>query len=150
MLTRRQITGGAFSAAAAALSGCASWVKPLTFFCPDDPRVSNPNTPLTIDVHAHVFNGTDIPVERFITLVHKIPALGEVLQEVGWAVVPTGAQEISALRAINQQLSTGCGPDEFRRIYATHRRDQHRLGVQQLQQALKKVERRQSAFLTRT
>ena len=150
MFTRRQLTNGALSAAATALSGCASWVKPLTFFCPNDPRISNPHTPLTIDVHAHVFNGTDIPVERFITLVHGIPALGEVLQQVSWPVVPTGAEEIAVLRGINQQLSDGCGPNEFQRIHATHRSDQHRLGVQQLQQALKNVEARPSALISTT
>src|SRR5262245_10911586 len=28
-------------------------------FCPDDPRISDPRSPLTIDTHCHVFNGTD-------------------------------------------------------------------------------------------
>lgn len=155
MLTRRQITSGALSAAAAALSGCASWVKPLTFFCPNDPRISNPLTPLTIDVHAHVFNGTDIPVERIATLLQGIPALGEVLQEVGWAVVPTGTQEIAVLNEINRQLSAGCGPNEFQAIYERHRIDQRRRGVQALKKALKNVElknveARPSALLLKT
>src|SRR3974390_2600356 len=110
-----------FQSGPPALGGCV-FVRPITAFCPDDPRISNPNSPLTIDVHGHVFNGSDIQIERYISLVRarQTPALkdlGEILQEVGWAVAPSGAQEISVLRQINQRLSAGCGPAEFERLH---------------------------------
>jgi hypothetical protein len=142
MLTRRQLINGAFSVATAGLSGCASLVRPITVFCPDDPRISDPNTPLTIDVHAHVFNGTDIQVERYITLVQGLPAFGQILQQANWSRAPSGAQETSVLREINQQLSAGCRPGTFERIHVTHRNEQHRLGARELKRALRKAERR--------
>jgi hypothetical protein len=148
MLTRRQVTTGGLSAAAA-LGGCASWVGPATYFCPDDPRISDPTTPLTIDVHAHVFNGTDIPVAPFIRYVHKIPVLGDILQKFGWEVVPTGAQEIAVLHEISQQISAGCGPHTLAQMYVAHRNYQHRRSVHQLKQTLRMLERKQRArFLT--
>jgi hypothetical protein len=149
MLSRRQITSGALSAAAATLGGCASWVGPATYFCPDDPRISDPTTPLTIDVHAHVFNGTDIPVAPFITYVHKIPVLGEILQKFGWEVVPTGAQEMAVLHEISQQISAGCGPHTLAQMFVAHRNYQHRRSVHELKATLRALEKNQRArFLT--
>ena len=68
-LTRRHMITGALSAGALGLGGCASLVRPVTVFCPNDPRISDPRSHLTIDVHAHVFNGSDVQVERDMTLV---------------------------------------------------------------------------------
>jgi amidohydrolase family protein len=144
MQTRRQMMGGALALGASQLSGCVL-VRPLTAFCPDDPRISNPKTPLTIDVHGHVFNGTDIQIERYISLVRarQTPALanlGTILQEVGWSVAPSGAQETAALREINQALSAGCGPGAFEAMHVAHRNDQYEKGVVELNSALDKVE----------
>jgi len=144
VLTRRQIINGALSIGATSLGGCV-FVRPITAFCPDDPRISNPNSPLTIDVHGHVFNGSDIQIERYITLVRarQTPALkdlGEILQEVGWEVAPSGAQEISVLRQINQRLSAGCGPAEFERLHIAHRNEKYLAGRSALNEALTRVE----------
>jgi Amidohydrolase len=141
MLSRRELICGTLSIAATSLGGCATFVSPITAFCPDDPRISDPHSPLTIDVHAHVFNGTDVPVERFITLVQHLPGLGAILAAVDWALAPTGAQEIAVLRQINQLLSTGCGPGAFQRVFLTHRSDQYRIGVSELKQAVTRVEK---------
>ena len=151
VLTRRQIINGALSIGVTSLGGCV-FVRPITAFCPDDPRISNPNSPLTIDVHGHVFNGSDIQIERYITLVRarQTPALkdlGEILQEVGWEVAPSGAQEISVLRQINQRLSAGCGPGEFERLHIAHRNEKYLAGRSALNEALTRVEsRRRPAF----
>jgi hypothetical protein len=142
MLTRREMIRGSLSiGAATGLGGCATFVSPITAFCPDDPRISDPRSPLTIDVHAHVFNGTDVPVERFITLVQHLPGLGAILAAVDWALAPTGSQEIAVLRQINQLLSTGCGPGAFQRVFLAHRSDQYRVGASALKRALSGVER---------
>ena len=123
--------------------------RPCHILLPDDPRISDPTTPLTIDVHAHVFNGTDIPVAPFIRYVHKIPVLGDILQKFGWEVVPTGAQEIAVLHEISQQISAGCGPHTLAQMYVAHRNYQHRRSVHQLKQTLRMLERKQRArFLT--
>jgi hypothetical protein len=145
MLTRRQMIHGALATGATSLGGCATFVSPITAFCPDDPRISDPNSLLTIDTHCHVFNGTDIPVERYITLVQGLTTpilkyLGEILQEVSWETAPTGAQEISVLRQINQLLSAGCRPGEFENVHVAHRNGQHRAGVIALNQALSNLE----------
>jgi len=145
MLTRRQMIHGALATGAISLGGCATFVSPITAFCPDDPRISDPNSLLTIDTHCHVFNGTDIPVERYITLVQGLTTpilkyLGELLQEVSWETAPTGAQEISVLRQINQLLSAGCRPGEFENVHVAHRNGQHRAGVIALNQALSNLE----------
>lgn len=144
MQTRRQVIAGALALGASNLTGCVL-VRPLSAFCPDDPRISSPKTPLTIDVHGHVFNGSDIQIERYISLVRarQTPALanlGTILQEVGWSVAPSGAQETAALREINQALSAGCGPGAFEAMHVAHRNDQYEKGVVELNSALDRVE----------
>jgi hypothetical protein len=145
ILTRRQMIRGTISLGATALGGCA-FVRPINLFCPDDPRISDPNTPLTIDVHAHVFNGSDIQVERYITLIRKLKELGQILQEVGWSIAPNGAEEASVLRGINQQLSAGCGPRDFERIHVAHREEQYRAGAGELRRALSAAQRHRLAI----
>ena len=135
---------GALALGASTLSGCVL-VNPLTAFCPDDPRISNPKTPLTIDVHGHVFNGTDIQIERYISKVRgrkdaSLANLGAVLQQVGWSVAPSGATEIAALQEINQALSAGCGRNTFETIHIAHREEQYQKGVAQLNDALTRLE----------
>src|SRR5207247_10068783 len=69
--TRRVfLQAGAGGLVTLALSGCCL-LRPrqLTPFCPNDPDIASATTPLTVDVHAHVFNGTDLQVKRFIELV---------------------------------------------------------------------------------
>ena len=52
-----------------ATSGCATQ-PPL---CADDPGLASGTSPLTIDVHAHVFNGSDLQIKEFLlqTATHK-------------------------------------------------------------------------------
>ena len=50
------------------LSGLAATLAPLpalaevAALCPADPTISNSASPLTIDVHAHFFNGSDLQI----------------------------------------------------------------------------------------
>ena len=153
LLTRRHMITGALSASALGLGGCASLVRPVTVFCPNDPRISDPRSHLTIDVHAHVFNGSDVQVERDMTLVQArhtpvLRYLGAILQDIGWEVAPTGAQEIALLREINRYLSNGCGPGQFESVYAAHRDEQFRVGVAALNRALFTYQSRRRGFRT--
>jgi hypothetical protein len=43
-----------------ATGGCDGLTSPIRPICGNSPSVSDPLTPLTIDVHAHVFNGSDL------------------------------------------------------------------------------------------
>src|SRR5438876_19712 len=85
------------AAGAAGLVGCfrSARIEP---FCPEDPRYSDAKTPLTIDVHAHVFNASDLQVREFIqrvVLKQKGPmgdaarVLSGLLQSVSWELAPS-------------------------------------------------------------
>ena len=142
--TRRQVMSGALALGASNLSGCAL-VGPLNAFCPDDPRISNPTTPLTIDVHGHVFNGTDIPIAPYIKYVRgredpSLADLGDILQDVNWAFAPSGAEEIAALQEISQALRASCGRNTFESIHVAHRETQYQQGVKELNRALTQFE----------
>jgi hypothetical protein len=106
MITRRQ---------ALASMGClgagfgASACSTITPFCPTDPTISDPSTPLTIDAHTHVFNGSDLQIEGFFTriLAANDPSLqgfGEILQELGRDFAPTANEEIAELGRIDVVL----------------------------------------------
>ena len=150
MLTRRHVVTAALTTAAAALGGCSILRRPIPKPFPDDPRYSNPCTPLTIDTHCHVFNGSDIQVERFITLVRArnepiLKDLGEILQHVSWAVAPSGREEMAALREVNKQLSSTGVASNAEQIANQYGRQQHERGVEELNNALGKVERARTA-----
>lgn len=139
MWSRRALLSSSAWALAAQLSGCGRFATPDAPLSADDPRISNPNGPLTIDVHAHVFNGTDIPVERYITLVRArtqpvLKGLGGILEEAVNAVAPNGTAELEILRELNR------GGDKSAFVAASrrdgHRATQYELGVRALKQAL--------------
>jgi predicted TIM-barrel fold metal-dependent hydrolase len=106
--TRREaIIGlGAFSASVG-LSSCGT--LPISPFCPADSIISDPNTPLTIDAHAHVFNGSDLQVEGFVSYILGLdnPAFkdfGPILQELGRDFAPTANQELAQLQQLHGAL----------------------------------------------
>lgn len=58
--------GAAPLAGSMPLAGCASSAVTL---CSDSPIVSDLYAPLTIDVHAHIFNGQDLQIKYNTQLV---------------------------------------------------------------------------------
>lgn len=69
-------------------------------------------TQLTVDVHTHFFNGTDLPVRPYMDLIVKnnlgqfgelAVLFGGILQEVVWSTVPDAAAERSQLRKLSSQ-----------------------------------------------
>ena len=64
------------------LSGCAAKAAML---CPDDPVLGDLTAPLTIDVHAHIFNGSDLQIKEFLaqTAVDEDSELKGVAQAMG-------------------------------------------------------------------
>lgn len=111
---RRQV----FRYAAAALGascfpslGC--WPHKPVAVWPKSPEVSFPDGPLTIDAHCHVFNGTDLRVREFISMVavrqggalgEAAKVLGSLLQSLTW-LAPTGEEELVELERIARELS---------------------------------------------
>src|SRR6266702_240255 len=100
-ITRRQALAGMGSLGASiGLSACST---PITPFCPTDPTISDPSAPLTIDVHTHVFNGSDLQIDgffRWVVLRNSQSELGAILQELGRDFAPTAAEELAALQEI--------------------------------------------------
>lgn len=111
---RREFLRKAAMLGVAGLPGCGLLRRQPIALCPSDPRYAGAAQELTIDVHAHVFNATDIQVERFIDLValkQKGPlaeagkALAGLLQDVGWDAAPNAEDELSMLRKLEPVLS---------------------------------------------
>lgn len=106
--------------AGAVLAGCIPWFskKPVPI-CPNSPQVSYPRGPLTIDAHCHVFNGTDLPIHNFFTLVlarqkgpigEAVSLLASVLEGLAWSLAPSFKQETARLRELDRTLQA-CRPD---------------------------------------
>jgi len=126
-------------------SSLACWIrKKPRLVCPGSPAVSFLNGPLTIDTHCHVFNGTDLQVQKFISMVvvnQNSPLagvaklLGGVLEKLAWSNAPTGADELAALQKIAQQLAS-CSADEASERVAGLRQDAYGRGRRELQTAV--------------
>jgi hypothetical protein len=97
----------------AGLAGCFCPVR-IQPFCPEDPRYSDAKTPLTIDVHAHVFNASDLQVREFIQRVvlkqngpfgDAARVLSGLLQSVSWELAPSAEKETEILRKLAPVLA---------------------------------------------
>jgi hypothetical protein len=132
-------------------SGCQDiFTKPLTAICPNDPAISDKSTPLTIDVHAHVFNASDLQISRFLQVVvlHKDDALGkgdpfvqgialitDLVQELAWYLAPSASKETDRLRALQAEFAE-CNPAALDARLNTLRQEGYVLARSQLQTAL--------------
>lgn len=93
------------------LGGCKKRIVPI---CPFGDEYSDPEAPLTIDVHAHIFNATDLQIEDFAKLVatRDMGGLGSVgrllagpLQKFAWSTAPTVQEEIDKLEKIRPYIA---------------------------------------------
>jgi hypothetical protein len=120
-VTRRQALAGLGCLGASfGLSGCAS---PIVPFCPGDPTISDPDTPLTIDIHTHVFNGTDLQIENFYNHVVKRKTdpqiIAVILKMLANSFAPSGAKELAALSEVEVALRS-CNGTTFVEILNSH------------------------------
>lgn len=125
-VTRRQAMAGlGCLGASLGLSGCAS---PIVPFCPGDPTISDPDAPLTIDIHSHVFNGTDLQIEGFYTHVVKRKTdkqvIATILKMFADNFAPSGAKELAALSEVEVALRS-CNGTTFVEIYNSHAQDSY-------------------------
>jgi predicted TIM-barrel fold metal-dependent hydrolase len=105
--TRRTLLQGAATLTIGSLlEGCTRQLRIVTGSPVAPP--SFPSTPLTIDCHCHIFNGTDLQVAQFVSraafhtkgvLEELVAAGAEILQELVWHLAPTGDDELEALKA---------------------------------------------------
>jgi hypothetical protein len=106
-ITRRQALAGMGSLGASiGLSACST---PITPFCPTDPTISDPFAPLTIDVHTHVFNGSDLQIGGFFEWILGVnnPSLkgfGKILAALGRDFAPSAAEELAELQRFEALL----------------------------------------------
>jgi len=139
-VTRRQALAalGCFGAGFG-LSGCAAPIVPL---CPGDPTISDQTTPLTIDVHSHVFNGSDLQVAGFYQYVvaRKVEKqiIAVILQMLAQDFAPTGIEELAALMEVEAALR-GCDVQTYIQVFSSHAQDRYDRFLSALKAANEKV-----------
>ena len=140
-ITRRQALAAMGSVGASlGLSACST---PITPFCPTDPTISDPSAPLTIDVHAHVFNGSDLQIGGFFEWILGVnnPSLkdfGKILAALGRDFAPSAAEELSELQRIEVVLRS-CDTRGALRVFDTNRQAGYSRAVIGLNAALESV-----------
>lgn len=146
---RRLALKGVFAGALMATAGCGTLFrrKDLQPVCPNDPMVSHPAGPLTIDAHCHVFNGTDLQVKAFLSRVavkqdgalgFASNALGSLLENLAWEYAPTGDEELVKLGEVATALQT-CTTAGYARSVEGLKQDGYTRGRKQLQDAVGKT-----------
>jgi hypothetical protein len=109
VISRRSFLGAATLAISdAVLTGCRHDMRIFQTGTLASPPGVPTSSPLTIDVHCHIFNGTDLQIEKFLGDV-TFPtwwgkAAGEILELVNWDLAPSGEEE----RAKLQELVQAC------------------------------------------
>jgi len=144
-MRRRNLLRALAAAPLAAALGACRHVLPR---CPNDPVWTTPESPLTIDVHAHVFNGTDLQVKEFVRRVggRQLPGglrrfadyFGEFLESLTWSQAPRAAQELEVLREISDGASQ-CPDPRFVPELDQLRRDNYRRASQELRDTAARV-----------
>lgn len=138
-LTRRSVV----AAMAAGLLPAGSRAD-LANLCPTDPAISNPAAPLTIDTHAHFFNGSDLQIREFLSqttvgpdseLYPLVKAMSGILQGLAWHVAPGALAEKGAISRYASLLKDCEGADQMRRVAGSSYQDGYQVGRRQLQVA---------------
>jgi predicted TIM-barrel fold metal-dependent hydrolase len=136
-LTRRRFAAS-LTAVLAPLSACAE-MAPL---CPTDPTVSNPSAALTIDTHAHFFNGSDLQIKEFLSqttvgpdseLYHLVNGMAGLLQTLAWHLAPSARAEKIAMAEYASRLKECDGSDQIRRQASGAYQKGYALGRRELQ-----------------
>lgn len=130
------------------MAGLAATLVPLPVIakiatlCPTDPTISNPEAPLTIDTHAHFFNGSDLQIKEFLSqtnvrsdseLYPLVNAMAGVFQRLGWHLAPSAQSEMAAITRYTARLKECDGTDQMRRVISGSYQDGYALGRRELQ-----------------
>lgn len=107
----------------------------------DAPVWTNPQADLAIDVHAHVFNASDLQISPFLNLVaarqssglgNLAKLLGPVLNYLSWHVAPSAENERTKLARIAGQLAK-CDPGALPAPIVAIRQQQYDAAKRQLE-----------------
>lgn len=109
--------------------------------CPGDPATSSLQAPLTIDTHAHFFNGRDLQIREFLSqttvrpgseLYPLVNGIAGILQAVAWHRAPTAEQERAAMTRLRRDCS---GAEQLRSAAQEAFQDGYEVGRRELQAA---------------
>lgn len=123
------------------LSGCAANTITL---CPNDPVLGDLKAPLTIDVHAHVFNGSDLQIKEFLSqtvigqdseLYALLREMGAVLQALAWTSAPGARDEARFIDAYYKPGTRCADSAQLRRAAAPAFQNGYERGRRELQAA---------------
>ena len=137
-------TRRAFMAGLAATLAPFPALAELVRLCPTDPTVSNPAAPLTIDTHAHFFNGSDLQIKQFLSqatigpdseLYPLVSGMTGVLQALAWHLAPSAKAEMTAMAKYAALLKDCEGADQMRRSAGGAYQEGYALGRRELQVA---------------
>ena len=132
----------AFTIALLAASSHVSSFAKVIALCPNDPSISDRNQPLTIDVHAHFFNGRDLQIKKFLSqavvgtdseLSSLVEGMGAILQALAWHLAPSAAAERHAIAAYSRKLKTCSGSEQPRALASEAFQRSYSVGRRQLQ-----------------
>ena len=147
-INRRRVLAGLATTILPPLFGCAHKIEPI---CPTSPEISDISSPLTIDAHAHIFNGRDLQIKEFISqvvvghqdseLYQVAVVLGGLLQSLGWHAAPDERDELQALSEYQAGLQNCAGEDALQKVASRAFEKGYAIGVAQLREAKRSLER---------
>lgn len=143
---RRLLLRTGLAAAALPATGCSLFLRreELKPVCPNAPEVSHLDGGLTIDAHCHVFNGTDLQVNEFLSRVaveqkgalgFAARAIGELLENLAWRLAPSGDEELSKLAGLAKSLQS-CTAEGYADRVGGLEQEGYTRGRQELQKAV--------------
>lgn len=148
---RRFLTAGVITASGLFLTSCCHHGMQIfkTGTLAPPPGVPA-NSPLTIDVHCHIFNGTDLQIEKFLGDVNFPTwwgkAAGEILQLVNWNLAPTGDEERIKLKELVQACKAVGGITRISRAVQQKLGEHRNEGYKRARQAVMEVQQKNAAI----
>ena len=130
-ITRRRVIKIMLLGWAGLVSACCLVKRKPASLCLNSPELQNPDSMLAIDVHAHVFNASDLQIKEFVSRVAinddgalgKMARLfGSLLQSLGWKVAPSVQEELEILREMG---SESCDIENAHNTFAKVRGNQY-------------------------
>lgn len=112
--------------------------------CSDDPLISDREAPLTIDTHAHFFNGRDLQVREFLSqttvrptseLYPLVNSVGGLLQALVWTRAPDAAKERAAISHYAQKMAKCEAGEGLQQLAAGAFNEGYQIGREELRRA---------------
>ena len=131
--------------------GCAFSAK-REVTCVNDARISDIKASLTIDTHAHIFNGNDLQISAFLNKVALRKssemsgfalAVGPLLQGLGWHLAPNSRQELAMLDKLADDLRK-CDATDLRHAFDQSKQDGYQLAQREMKRTASEYRARQA------